>query len=55
MGQEYQYTSQAEHNRYNDGRVKYSHDFTNFNLDRFYQYDYAARLTQALSGVRLEI
>jgi YD repeat-containing protein len=44
MGQQYQYTSTPTSTD-NDGRLKYSHDLVNSNLDRTYYYDQAAKLT----------
>ncbi len=43
MGQQYQYTSTPTSTD-NDGRLKYSHDLMNSNLDRTYSYDGAGRL-----------
>lgn len=50
MGMEYQYTSQAANNQNNDGRVKYARDLMQGQLDRFYKYDHAGRLSQGLTG-----
>ena len=44
FGLQYQYTSTPTSTD-NDGRLKYSHDLVNSNLDRTYSYDQAARLT----------
>jgi YD repeat-containing protein len=44
FGLQYQYTSSPASTD-NDGRLKYSHDLVNSNLDRTYSYDQAARIT----------